>query len=41
MTIMINQEDTPWIATILEQQCTVASESIAATFVQLAWNSIL
>ena len=36
MTIMINREDTPWIADILEQRRTVA-----ATFVQLTWNSIL
>ena len=30
MTIMINREDTPWIATILEQQHTIASEYVAA-----------
>ena len=41
MTIMINLEDTPLIAAILEKRCNVASESIAATFVQLAWNSNL
>ena len=41
MKIMINRDDTPWIATILEQRRTIASESVAATFLQLAWNSIL
>ena len=41
MTIMINQEDAPWIVAILEQRRTIASESVAVTFVQLAWNSIL
>ena len=30
MTIMINLEDTPLIAAILEQRHTVASESVAA-----------
>ena len=41
MTIMINREDTPWIAAILEQRRTIASEFVLATFVQLVWNSIL
>ena len=41
MTIMINLEDTSSIAATLKQQRTVASESIAATFAQLAWNSSL
>ena len=41
MTIMINREDTPLIVAILKQGPTVASESVAATFVQLVWNSIL
>ena len=41
MTIMINLEDTSSVAVTLEQRHTVASESVAATFVQLAWNSNL
>ena len=41
MTIMINLEDTPSIAATLKRRHTVAYESVAATFVQLAWNGIL
>ena len=41
MTVMINREYTPLIVATLEQWCTIASESIAATYVQLAWNSSL
>ena len=41
MTIMINREDTPWIATNFGQQRTIASESVVATLVQLVWNNTL